>query len=154
MLERIDSAISTLQEEEKTLLERKSELDQQSSDLDTALKRVRGALSALGVANSGKSAGKRGATKPSPDKNVVRDAVTESLRTKSLRLDELRAEVERRVAESGYSRMGLSLRLKEVLSEDQFNCSGQDDQLVTLRALPDSTATPGIGVNPFSRTSS
>lgn len=142
MLERLDSAISSLQEEEKTLLGRKSELDQQASELDAALKRVRGALSALGAATSGKPGGKRGPAKPSPDKNVVRDAVTQSLRTQSLRENDLRAEVERRVASSGYSRMGLSLRLKEVLGEDQFTRSPQDDQLVMLRDSSAAEATP------------
>ena len=133
MPERIDSAISTLQEEEKTLMGRKSALDEQASELDTALKRIRGALSALGVATAGKTGGRRGSAKPSPDKLVVREAVVASLRGQAFRMDQLRSEVERHVTERGYSRMGLSLRFKEVLSEDQFTTASHDDELIMLQ---------------------
>ncbi|WP_425395401.1 hypothetical protein [Aeoliella sp.] len=142
MLERLNSAISTLQQEETTLLERKSELDQRASELDDALKRVRGALTALGVSSTGKLNGKRGTTKPSPVKTVVREAVVAVLQTSALQANELRAEVERRLRERGYSRMGLSLRLKEVLSADEFEETPAGYQLAALHTTPRTEAVP------------
>lgn len=132
MLERIDSAISTLKEEEQALIGRKSALDEQSSELEAALKRVRTALSALGVATATKT-GRKGSSKPSPDKNAVRQAVIAVLQEQAQRIEQLRADVEHRVVERGFSRMGLSLRFKEVLGEDQFTRAPHDDQLIMLR---------------------
>ncbi|QEG37693.1 hypothetical protein [Bythopirellula goksoeyrii] len=133
MPERIDTVIASLQDEEKTLLSRKTDLDQQASELEAALKRIRGALSALGVASATRTKSKKGPSKPSPDKHLVRDAVTASLQEQALHLEPLRVEVERQVVERGYSRMGLSLRLKEVLGEDRFTRASHDDQLIMLQ---------------------
>ena len=117
---RIESVVSTLQEEEQALLSRKSELDQQSKEIEVALKRVHGALSALGERGASKTGRKNATSKPSPDKNTVRDAVCATLGNSVLEADDLKTAVGERLGELGYSRVGLSLRLKEVLSEDAF----------------------------------
>lgn len=144
MQQRIDSAISTLQDEEETLLREKSKLDQQASELETALKRIRGARTALGVRSPGKSSGKKGAAKPSPDKQIVREVVIATLPDKSLQADELKTGVELQIKERGYSRMGLSLRLKEVLGEDQFIQSADGYHLVPNQDASSAEATPVV----------
>ncbi|MEQ8849908.1 hypothetical protein [Botrimarina sp.] len=120
MEERLDSVVTSLQTEEEALQGRKSTLRKQVDEIDFALKQVRAALTALGVRTSGKSGGRRASAKPSPDKISVREAVVGSLDGHTLTLERLRGEVERRLQEQGYSRMGLALRLKEVLAESEF----------------------------------
>ena len=142
MPERINSAITALQEEEETLLRRKSKLDEQASEIDAALKRVRAALTALGVRVAAKPSGKKGSSKPSPDKVVVREAVMAALQVETLGADALRAEVERQLTERGYSRMGLSLRLKEVLGEEEFTESARGYLLSSSQDANSSKATP------------
>ena len=141
---RIETAIATLQDEEKTLLDQKSELDQKASELDSSLKRVRGALSALGALSPTRAGSRKGSTKPSPDKAAVRDAVRASLQSQPLQMDALRAEVERQLSERGYSRMGLSLRLKEVLGEDEFSESAEG-RLISMQAAATLEATSPFG---------
>lgn len=119
MQERLEPVITNLQSEEATLLERRSALTQQVEELDASLKQVRGALAALGVQTTGKASGRR-AAKPSPDRAVVREVVLAALDGRVLQADQLRSEVEQRLQERGYSRMGLALRLKEVLGEPEF----------------------------------
>lgn len=133
MHDRIDSVVSTLEAEEQQLLSQKADLDRQASELDAALRRIKGALKALGAASSAKSETKKAPAKPSPDKAVVREAVLASLQGKTLKENELRTDVEQFLAERGFSRMGLSLRLKEVLREESLTESPDGYQLTPLQ---------------------
>lgn len=114
--------VGELQGEEARLLERRQELAQALDELDKELHRVQAGVHAL----TGKAATKGKSTKPSPNKDVVRDAVRQCLENGArLDADALKSAVAVKVKAVGYSCVGMALRLKEVLEEDYFEeCDG------------------------------
>lgn len=113
---KLPNLVDELREEERNLSEIVSELREEIEKYESDLGRVQGALKALGQSTSkGK---KKGGGKPAPSKAVVEETVNR-LRSErhGIGEEELKGAVESHLVENGYSRSGLALRLKEVLSQ-------------------------------------
>ena len=112
--------VEDLQSEEVRLSHRRQELQQGLDAIDVELQRVQAGVSAL----TGRTTTKGKNSKQSPTKDVVRDAMRNCLREQEvLDPDALKAAVGEQVKAAGYSRVGMALRLKEVLEEAEFNSS-------------------------------
>lgn len=124
MADSVTKIVEQLRSEEARL---EKELEAAGAKLREAradLKRVRSGIAALG-GNGGTAGGK-----PAPKKKDVADVVVRVLQERgSLPKDALSAEVEKRLAASGFGRNGLSLRLREVLTSRDVTVDGDQVEL-------------------------
>jgi hypothetical protein len=112
----LSSIVEQLREEEGRLGDQQAELKDRLACVETDLKRVRGALSALGEKPVTKSGGKPAATK----KEVIQ-VIADVLQSQgTVEKEALRQSVEARLAEKGKSRQGLALRFEEALKDHRF----------------------------------
>ena len=112
----LSSIVEQLRQEESRLGTQQAELKVKLTSVEADLKRVRGALSALGEKPAAKAGGKPAATK----KDVVQ-AVSHVLENHEVVAhDDIRRGVEAQLADRGKSRQGLALRLEEALKDPRF----------------------------------
>ncbi len=112
----LSSIVEQLRQEERRLGTQQAELTVALTSLEADLKRVRGALSALGEKPATKSGRKAAATK----KDVIQ-GISDVLRNQgAVENDALRRSVEAQLAEMGKSRQGLALRFEEALKDPRF----------------------------------
>ncbi len=108
--------VEQLRREESRLGAQQAELKAGLATVEVDLKRVRGALLALGEKPVTKSGGKPAATK----KEVTR-MIADVLQSQgTVEKEALRRSVEARLAERGKSRQGLALRFEEALKDPRF----------------------------------
>ncbi len=108
---------SSLKQEEERLSAELNELKKKAKLVELDLKRIRDARSALGAGR--KSANSK--RKPAPTADDVKKAVNKALVADGpLEEPVIRERVERELADEGKSKMGLSLRMKEVLNSMDF----------------------------------
>ena len=99
-----------------------NELQVRLQKKQSELKRLRAAVSILTKEPT--------AAKPAPTKELVEKIVVAVLnQTGRVALDQLTSTVEREVLKREYTRMGLKLRLNEVLSDDAFDVTEEFVQL-------------------------
>jgi hypothetical protein len=113
----LGSVVEQLRAEQDRLVARERALQSELSMLQRDLKRVRGALAALGEkANTNKAAAKPAATKEDVVVAICQVLSDETV----LAHDALRAKVEAALRAAGKSRRGLALRLQEALKDSRF----------------------------------
>ncbi len=106
--------VENLKGEENRLCQQKTDCEKRLKSIDVELLRIRAGLEALGAKSS-----KAKSSKPSASRDFVRDLVRQAFTEKDMyQKDELAAAVSERLKHAGYSRVGMALRLKEVLAED------------------------------------
>ena len=124
-----DTIVQTLRDEEAELLSKQQKLTKQRTEVEQALTKVRGAMKSLGSKGSGKG-NARTYQKPAATQEEVLKAVTSILRKRGpLQHDALTALVSQVITKAGRSRLGLTLRLKETLSQPQFRQTPDGYQL-------------------------
>ena len=124
----IESIVTKLRDEETRLNRKREAIQQGLNTVESELTRVQAGIAALTGGSSSKS-GKGRSLKPSPTKDVVRSAVEAVWRNDGqLETEKLKQAVGSQLADEGYSRVGLSLRLKEVLQESR------GDQTTTMES--------------------
>ena len=118
MERRFEGVVAELRREAEKMESELHEIGQRKKTLEAELKRVQGALQSLGVKPERKSSAK----KPSPTKNDVAAATRRVLTERApLAFDELKSQVGDALVSDGKTKMGLALRLKEVLQDgDNF----------------------------------
>ncbi|MEN1681424.1 MAG: hypothetical protein AAGJ46_17730 [Planctomycetota bacterium] len=115
--QQVDRIHGESKEEESRLLADKSRLSEEVAAIDSSLARIQQALAAL----EGNAMPRSKPSKPSPKKDDVRNAARNALHARhALHAEELRSIVGAELQGQGFSRAGLALRLKEVLSEESF----------------------------------
>jgi hypothetical protein len=103
-----------LKTEASRLLQQKAEHEKHLKTIGVELLRIEAGLEALGA-----RAPKPKASKPSANREVVRESVRACFATQDIfQRDELTEAVGKCLKEAGYSRIGMALRLKEVLAEN------------------------------------
>jgi len=133
-LERI---IEDLQSEAERLTERRQELQQGLDAIDAELQRVQAGITAL----RGKAATRGKSSKQSPNKEAVRTAARRCLSDGGiLSQDELKTAVGEEIKAAGFSRVGMALRLNEVLEEKEFVSSVEGVRLAAEQPSSDAIA--------------
>ena len=118
-MSKIQSIADDLRKEQSRLIEERNTVQARLEEMDAEIKRVEDALTALGQKTKQTKAKKSG--KPAPKREEVEQAVREILSEQgALELDPLKTQVGAKLTELGRSKMGLALRLKEVLAGEQF----------------------------------
>lgn len=122
----LDTIKDQLQEQQTKIAVKADKLRTELAGLDDEQGRIDAALAALsGIAlpamQGKKKPEKRKAFAPSPSKCQVVSLISEELLHHHLvQEEELRATIEKKLVDSGHSRMGYKLRFKEALAESQF----------------------------------
>jgi hypothetical protein len=112
----LSSIVEQLRQEERRLGTQQAELTVALTSLEADLKRVQGALSALGEKPATKSGRKAAATK----KDVIQ-VISDVLHSQEVVENvALRRSVEVQLGEMGKSRQGLALRFEEALKDPRF----------------------------------
>ena len=110
----LEQIVESLKNEANRLLQQKADFEKQLKNIAVELLRVEAGLEALGA-----KAPKAKTSKPSANRDVVRESVKACFASQdSFQSDELATAVGKRLKDAGYSRIGMALRLKEVLAED------------------------------------
>ncbi len=120
MEKRLDSIVTELRNEEEKLSAELQELQARAGELEAAVERVRSALEALGQKPERRPATRKASQKGARKEQVKELVVGVLVEEGPLELDELKQSVEKEAKRQGISRMGLALRLREVLKEDSF----------------------------------
>lgn len=146
----LDAIKAQLQEQQAKIAVRADKLRTEIAGLDDEQGRIDAALAALfGAAspstNVKKKQEKRKAFAPSASKVQVVSMITEELSQHHLiQEDDLRASIEKKLVDSGHSRIGYKLRFREALAESQFikttngvqmSKEGTNSQLPSARSL-------------------
>ena len=110
----LEQIVESLKGEANRLLKQKSDCEKELKHIGVELLRVEAGLEALGAkAPKGKT------SKPSANRDTVRESVKACFAFQDrFQPDELTAAVGKRLKDAGYSRIGMALRLKEVLAEN------------------------------------
>lgn len=110
----LEQIVESLKNEANRLLQQKADFEKQLKNIGVELLRVEAGLEALGA-----KAPKAKTSKPSANRDVVRESVKACFASQDrFQSDELATAVGKRLKDAGYSRIGMALRLKEVLAED------------------------------------
>ncbi len=137
----IDDAVSMLEKERERLLSELTEVKAREGELLVELTQIEEGVAALSSKPIKKTAGsrkKRSPGKPSPTRKDVVEAISALLANgENFTEDELKPKVEEIITSQGKSKMGLSLRFTEALSEPEF---ANDGGSYSLAELADSTA--------------
>ena len=114
----LDSIAQQLRDELSRLTDEKTKAEAKVQILDAELKRVEDALTALG---SKPKPSKTKTSKPAPKQEEVHEAVKRILSEEgALELEPLKKKIESVLTKLGRSKMGLALRLKEVLASEEL----------------------------------
>ncbi len=121
----LDVIKERLKEQQAKIAVKADELRSALAELDDDQGRIDAALAALAgtalASSNGKKQEKRKTLAPSATKVQVVSFIAEELKQQRLmQEEELRARVEKKLVNSGYSRMGYKLRFKEALADPQF----------------------------------
>ena len=116
---KLESIAEELRAEHSRLAEERNAVQARLKQMDVEIKRVEDALSALGQ-KPPQSKAKPG-RKPAPKKEEVQQVVRAILGEQgALELEPLNTQVGAKLSELGRSKMGLALRLNEVLAGEEF----------------------------------
>ena len=122
----LDTICAELDQERDRLVSMSEGLRAQLHDADRKLKRVQAAIKALAA----RPDQKKSPRKPSAAKADVINIVGNLLKAKAVLPEaELRTNVEKQIVQSGKSRMGLALRLKEALADTRFTMTPEGYRL-------------------------
>ena len=117
-MNKLESIAKDLREEHSRLAEERNAVEARLHQMDAELKRVEVALSALG--DKPKPA-KAKSSKPAPKQEEVEQAVRQILAEQgALEMEPLKKQVAAKLGQQGRSKMGLALRLKEVLASKEL----------------------------------
>lgn len=113
----LGSVIQTLKAQEAKLIEVISELEETLKQHSTDLEKIRGAIASLDPSLKPSRKKRKASVKPSASKADVEAALMAAKDSNPEATDgELREFVENRLAEQGFSRSGLALRFKQLLT--------------------------------------
>ncbi len=115
---KLQSIAEQLSEEHARLTKERNAVTENLVRIDGELKSVEQALAAL---KEKPKQAKAKTSKPAPKRDDVEQVAEQILSEQgALETEALKKEVGAKLAEAGYSKMGLTLRLKEVLGSDGF----------------------------------
>lgn len=145
----LDAIKAPLQERRLSLNAKADKLRGELATLDDHLARIDGALAALSGMPPSQAPAKltrerRKASAPAATKAQVIELLVQELTQRNcVHESELKADIERKLIESGHNRMGYAMRFKEALSESIFR---METDGVSLKRSPQSkvTSTPVI----------
>lgn len=157
----LDAIKVQLQEQQAKITGKADSLRAELAGLDDGRRRIEAALAALaGVAppsmNGKKKHDKKKVSAPSASKAQVVGLIAEELSEHHVVEEkELKARIEKKLVDTGHTRMGYSLRYKEALADSQFAKAPDGIRLSTeMRSFNASSITHGTSISRETHSSS